>query len=267
MKGMKRPHLRPAAGMILTAFFVLTVILLTLSGSVSANPLDNFGFGSRAVAMGGALAALSDDFSSAYYNPAGLTAIDDFAVSLGYFFADPKLDLNGKDVNEDQTRGLVFGFATPMELFGVKIVSGLSVHLPDKRLGRSLALPWAQPRFAMYSERSQRTVLLTPWAFELTEWLSVGAALQMLVDTGGGPDFILYQADNPEYEGLRSEGSISTKQRPVFFPNAGLKIGPFKGFSFGLTYKGKSETKYEIPLKIRIAPLEVKDPSSASSQC
>jgi len=229
-------------------------------GGAAANPLDNFGFGSRAVAMGGAVAALADDFSSAYYNPAGLTATDELTVSLGYFFADPHLTLNGMDINEDQTRGLLFGFASPMELFGVKIVSGLSAHLPDKRLGRSLALPWAQPRFIMYSERSQRIAMLFPWAFELAEWLSVGAALQMLVDTGGGPDFILYQSGIPAYEGLRSEGSISTIQKPVFFPNAGLRLGPFKGLSLGLAYKGKSETEYVIPLTVRISPLEIKAP-------
>ena len=247
-------------GAVLPGMILAAALTLVGPGPAAANPLDNFGFGSRAVAMGGAVAALADDFSSAYYNPAGLTATEELTVSLGYFFTDPHLNINGDDINEDQTRGLVFGFASPMELFGVKIVSGLSVHIPDKRLGRSLALPWAQPRFIMYSERSQRIAMLFPWAFELTEWLSVGAAIQMLVDTGGGPDFTLYQAGVPEYEGLRSEGSISTIQKPVFFPNAGLRLGPFKGFCFGLAYKGQSESQYEIPLTVRISPLEIKDP-------
>jgi long-chain fatty acid transport protein len=36
-----------------------------------ANPLDMYGFGSRAIGMGGAFTGLADDYSAVFYNPPG----------------------------------------------------------------------------------------------------------------------------------------------------------------------------------------------------
>ena len=56
-----------------------------------ANPLDAFGFGSRAAAMGGAVAADVSDFSANYYNPAGLALAHGFELTVGYIRADHSL--------------------------------------------------------------------------------------------------------------------------------------------------------------------------------
>ena len=54
---------------------ILLVVLLAamLSSRSFANGLNLNGMGSRAVAMGGAFVALADDFSAAFWNPAGLS--------------------------------------------------------------------------------------------------------------------------------------------------------------------------------------------------
>ncbi|MCK4373217.1 MAG: hypothetical protein KAW61_08715, partial [candidate division Zixibacteria bacterium] len=46
-------------------------VLLLLSSGVAASGFEALGVGSKATAMGGAFRAVADDWSAAYYNPAG----------------------------------------------------------------------------------------------------------------------------------------------------------------------------------------------------
>ena len=80
-----------------------------------------FGFGSRAAAMGGAVAADTTDFSANYYNPAGLAGETGLRLSLGYTYAWQNLKINGRDSGLDSVHGLVFGFASTGKICSVPV--------------------------------------------------------------------------------------------------------------------------------------------------
>ena len=47
---------------------LLVVLLLAWPRVSAANPLETYGYGSRAISMGGAYSAVSDDFAAVFYN-------------------------------------------------------------------------------------------------------------------------------------------------------------------------------------------------------
>lgn len=243
-------------------FFGIVVLagmgcLLAVLEEADANPLDTFGFGSRWVAMGGAATALADDTGAIYYNPAGVVQADRVHFTIGYFYADPSLKINNFDIREDRTSGTIAGVITPpMKFWRFKFGGGAAIHIPDKRVARSLAIPYDQPTFVAYGARNQRMVAQFPFAFEILPWLSVGGAISMFVKTGGGPNFLLRE-NRPDNEGLWSEGSISATQKGAFFPTAGLLVHPRKWLRIGFCYKAKNEILYKVPLKVTIEPLYV----------
>ncbi len=65
--------------------------------SLSAFVSSQFGFSPRAIAMGNAYTALSDDFSGLYYNPAGLATRPRNAGTMGYLYNQPRVKVQGAD--------------------------------------------------------------------------------------------------------------------------------------------------------------------------
>lgn len=251
---------RPAqrTSLAIRLFLVLT-LFSGAGGEALANPFDNFGLGSRSAAMGSAMTAVADDFSASLYNPAGLVNADRMQISVGYFSADPALETfwagAWRDSDQDRISGLVFGAVFPgFEIFGCRVVGGLGMHLPDKRVARSLMLPYDQPRFTLFGGSNQRTVIYSPNAIRITPWLALGAGFQLFIDTTGGPVFELIE-DTPANEGKFSEGTISSSQKPRFFPFAGLLLGPWQGLQFGFSFRDRQEISLDIPMVVRIEPL------------
>ncbi|MCA9563669.1 MAG: hypothetical protein KC561_09285, partial [Myxococcales bacterium] len=72
---MKTTHLTLAA---------LLGTLCALASPATADPLDAFGSGARAISLGGAFTGLADDSSANYYNPAGLAQADNLRFDIGY---------------------------------------------------------------------------------------------------------------------------------------------------------------------------------------
>src|SRR5580658_1230665 len=139
-----------------------------------ANPLDSFGFGSRATAMGGATAADTQDFSANYYNPAGLALARRMEISVGYVNVDQALYINGLNSGVDPVRALVAGIVAPGKIAGIPLAFGFGVHLPDDRLSLIAALPQTQPRWELYDSRNQLFYLAANLAVSPWPWLQIG---------------------------------------------------------------------------------------------
>jgi len=69
-------------------------VMIACTGIATAGLMDTLGLGSKATAMGGAFCAYADDPFAIYYNPAGLTQMDQFTVSTGLHFAYPSIKVN-----------------------------------------------------------------------------------------------------------------------------------------------------------------------------
>ncbi len=222
--------------------------LLMVPSMASANPLDAFGYGARAVGLGGAVTATSTDVAANYYNPAGLAAAEHLRLDLGYAFVRPKLTMSGGDQNVDDSRGFQGGVALPGALFGRRVGFSLGLHLPDERVSRIRALPERQPRWVLWDNRPQRVVISSSIAVETLDDLFIGAGLTYLANTGGTLD-IQGEVGLFDSELTRLDSAVDVDLASVRYLTAGaLYVGD--GWRVGACYRQDFSLKLDLHVRV-----------------
>jgi long-chain fatty acid transport protein len=205
-------------------------------GRARANPIDAFGFGSRAPAMGGAATAASEDASANYYNPAGLVRGHALRIDIGYRYAQPVLKLNGQDTGVDASRGFAIGIAAPGQIGPFRFAFGASLWLPDQRLTRVRSLPYDQPRFIYYDNRMQRLLLSTNLAIQIIPGLYIGGGLTFMSKTQGQ---LFLKGDvavsDPDASSLVTK--IDVDLVAIRYPQVGILWDATRNVSIGVTYR------------------------------
>ena len=254
----------------------LVMALLAASGVpvFSQTPLlfDELGAGPKAVAMGQAFAAVADDGSSAYYNPAGLGQIHTpFSLTLGYQYAKPRVKvkfdqepimnpyLGRSEFNQTEdfsTRGLyvavVSNFADVPAFQQSPISSRLSIgftlftNLPEINQFDNPQRP-QDPYVFKYNERWSLLSFALSGAVRITDWLFLGGGILPRVDSlqdTRGSWITLNGALDPSdpSQGFRMNLVQTTKFNVS--PIAGLFVRPPLGFlegrlSLGVCYRGE----------------------------
>jgi long-chain fatty acid transport protein len=212
------------------------VALLLMHAPARANPIDAFGFGSRAPAMGGAVTASSEDASANYYNPAGLVRGTAMRIDIGYRYAQPVLKLNSRDVGVDASRGFAIGIAAPGHIGPFRFAFGAALWLPDQRLTRVRSLPYDQPRFIYYDNRMQRLLLQTNLAIQIVPGLYIGGGLTFMSKTQG--ELFLrgtVSLGDPDTSSLVTK--IDVDLVAIRYPQAGILWDITPTVSVGVTYR------------------------------
>ena len=221
--------------------------------------LDEYGGGFKAIAMGQAFTAIADDYSAAYYNPAGLTQIKSIFESVnGYIYAKPRTKAyfpqNPEyDIVEDEAvRGMFSGVASNLDIgtlieaypwleplaFGLVSFMNLpeiiQYHTPPS---------YRTPYFFRYNDRFQLLNLAISMGYEVTPWLSLGMGFLPAVTSRSVQKSFeaLNMIDDP-VQGQRL--SIYQVAEMFVTPIAGIMIRPpgeplREKLSFGLCYRGE----------------------------
>ena len=212
------------------------IAIVSACGVARANPIDAFGYGSRATAMGGAATAASEDSSANYYNPAGLVRGRDLRIDIGYRYAQPLLRINGRDLGVDASRGFLVGLVAPGRIGPFRFAFGASLWLPDQRLTRVRSLPFDQPRFVMFDNRPQRVYLAANLAIQILPGLYIGGGLTFMSKTSG--QLFLkgsVAVSDPDASSLVSK--IDVDLVAVRYPQAGILWEPTPWLSVGASYR------------------------------
>jgi long-chain fatty acid transport protein len=202
-----------------------------------ANPLDAFGYGGRAIALGGAYTGLASDSSATYYNPAGLAQGDDLRFDLGYMYASPSLRFDGGDANVDTIRGIQGGLVMPGELLGVRFGVGIGMMVLDERVTRVRSLPQQQPRFVLFDNRLQRLFISANLALEVWDGLYIGGGVTFFSDSYVDLDITgtVSLLDSARTE---LQASVGGDLKSVRYPSFGILYAPEGGsWSVGLVYR------------------------------
>jgi len=251
---MKAPRFRIPAIPVLIGLFLLA------THPADAIVFEVLGAGPRSSAMMVGTATVTGP-AGVFYNPGALTRAKETEVHAGFQITDLSLEINGRDINEEDMTTSLLGIVHPTELLGKKLAIGAMISIPFKRISRFLTLPLDQPQFIYFGTRNQRMVVMAAGSVKITEWLSIGAGLQMLLDTFSEPDFTLVQDPdssndftNPAADALEAQsfGFASAVQQPVMAPLAGILLTPFQGWSLGVTYRGEVKSTISAPLKVTI---------------
>ena len=212
------------------------IVVVLGGGRARGNPMDAFGAGSRATAMGGAATAASEDSSANYYNPAGLVRGRDLRIDIGYRYAQPLLRINGRDLGVDASRGFLIGIVAPGRIGPFRFAFGATLWLPDQRLTRVRSLPFDQPRFVMFDNRPQRLYLAANLAIQIVPGLYVGGGLTFMSKTAG--QLFLkgsIAVSDPDASSLVSK--IDVDLVAVRYPQAGVLWEPTPWLSLGVSYR------------------------------
>jgi long-chain fatty acid transport protein len=211
-------------------------IVWLAASSARANPMDAFGYGSRAAAMGGAATAASEDSAANYYNPAGLVRGRDLRIDLGYRYAQPLLRMNGRDLGVDASRGFTIGLVAPGAIGPFRFAFGVALWLPDQRLTRIRSLPFDQPRFVLFDNRPQRLYLAANLAIQIVPGLYVGGGLTFMSRTAGQ---LFLKGDvavsDPDASSLVTQ--IDVDLRAVRYPQFGILWDATRWLSIGVSYR------------------------------
>ncbi len=205
-------------------------------GPARANPIDAFGFGARAPALGSAYSAVADDSAAGYYNPAGLARSRDMRIDLGYQAALPQLRFSGAVQPVEATRGMAAGLVVPGDLFGVHLAFGLTLFLPDQHVTRLRTLRYEQPRLQLYDNRTQRLFLAANLAVRIVKGLYVGAGLTFMSRTSGDVSF---QGNVTVGDAERSalKTAIEVNLVAVRYPQAGIAWEVNEFLALALVYR------------------------------
>lgn len=214
-----------------------------------AHEPDAYGFGSRAAAMGSAVAADATDFSAGYYNPAALVGARGVEIAVGYMYAGNHLRIDGKDTGVADVHGLVGGIVAPGEVLGVPFAFGVAVHMPDDGLSHVKALRQEVPRWELYDNRASILFLAANIAIRPFRFLEIGAGLSFLAATRGRFE-ISGRADilAPYDSQLRHE--VDADLTTIRYPQAGIRVLLGDLGAIGLVYR--DQTQLELALEAHL---------------
>lgn len=228
------------------ALALACALIVTDPGLASATPPDTNGFGSRAVALGGALSADVEDGSSPYYNPAGLVRAGNLRLGVGYLSTENRLSINGVDSDVERISGLNVTIVAPATFGQFRFAFGLALHLPDQRLSRTRSSLVDRPRWELYDTRPHKVYMTTSLGIRVVEWLTLGAGItfqsptELSLNIRGTADLLDAERDS------RLEHEFKGDLVSIRYPSAGLQIIPNDWLSFGLTYRASFELKNTI---------------------
>ena len=240
------------------ATHLLLSVSLLVTGKVYAQTgqmLDEYGASPKSIAMGQAFTAIADDFSAAYYNPAGLAQTKGVVeMSLGLFYAKPRAkavieyvpyrydnDMPGEISEQKENKGFIVGIASSLD------VPSLIKAYPWFRRFAFGAVFWLnypemltydvgpepyRPHFFRYDEGFSLLAMVGSVAVEVTPWLSIGAGAFMSQKQYSRQEVysaINYMGTIPGWEGdevIGSRLSIWSKAEIVIVPVLGLHFKP-----------------------------------------
>jgi long-chain fatty acid transport protein len=219
--------------------------MVAVASAAEAHAPDAYGFGPRGAAMASAAAADATDFSANYYNPAGLVGASDVSLSLGYFGADNRLMINGRDNDVADPHGLSGGLVAPGKVFGIPFAFGVATYIPDDGLSRVEALRQETPRWELYNDRTTIVFIAANLAIRPVSFLEIGGGVAFLAATHGtfGIRGTAVLAD-PYASQLEHE--VDADLTSLRYPQIGARVKVWDYGYVGLVYRG--ETK--LPLSI-----------------
>ncbi len=210
-----------------------------------AHAPDAYGFGARGPALASAAAADTTDYAANYYNPAGLVGQKSVSLSLGYFGADNRLTINGRDNDVVDPHGLTGGLVAPGTLFGIPFAFGIATYIPDDGLSRVKALRQETPRWELYNDRTTITFIAANLAIRPVSFLEIGGGVAFLAATHGSFGIRGTAVLASPYES-KLEHEVDADLTSLRYPQLGARF-KLRDYGFiGLVYRG--ETK--LPLSI-----------------
>jgi len=274
---------------IVAILFLLTAAGARLPGAARANVQYVVGLSPKGIAMGNAFSAIADDFSAAYFNPAGLAQIDYHQFYLGYMYSEPFLTYESnnpyttgfkdKILFKAPVLGLCLDLTRAVNVQGHELVLGIACTIADnlKKTWQVIEYNPEVPRFLLDGDYMNRVHLYASLGFEVfSDVLYVGAGLNVWQDISAEFDPRLNVDLSRIWQAGRNIGNMilidenrsSASMTGTFeiAPIAGILFKPASWLSLAYTYRKGWEFASTVQmnnyLELTLAGVTVKLPDS-----
>ena len=223
------------------------------AAAAEAGPFDLYGFGARAIAMGGAATASADDHTAVFYNPANLVVRKKIHLGADFLITVPNLSirLDGdpnrpNPVEANRFAGIGLGVLFPLGgKINYRLAFGMVLYIPTAHLLRIDALDPLVPRWYIWDSLADKLQIILGIGGQVTDWLSIGVGAQSLASIDGD---VVVDVD-PINETLPTR-DINTQIFNTASPIAGLRLGPFYGLTFGFCWRAALAVEFSLPLTL-----------------
>ncbi len=237
----------------------ITVFLVALAVRVLASPCqarastlaETRGFGMRAMSMGGAFTAVSDDVSAVYYNPAGLAQISGHHLHIEYLFVAPRVYI--KTSGQPRRVFLDKWTQTPMIAMVTdlthtvkiprRLMLGFGAYFPDNFKSawkvRYGSLRY-DPYYPLYGHCNEEEGVAI--------WASCGFALFPCLLVGAGFNFMLHAKEvgadvtfSTALKPIQEKSSVTLDITTEIFPLVGVLVRATDRLRLGFAWRHKGE--------------------------
>ena len=234
----------------------LALLLLLLAPlNAHASTFDTFGFGSRALSMGGAMTADARDFTATFYNPSLIVNHNLINLGFGIFYESPSTTVTPDDPaaslnavsppsSASYTLGFIFPFAGKLR---DRLGLGVGISLPTRNLIKVQAVEPSEPNWYLYQSSPDRIQVFLGLGGKPFDWLYLGLGLQALSDFSGNINFNV-DLFNKSFQRRDLVNELVTKQGLV----AGATLIPLKNLQIGFCWRQSMELDYELPTNIAL---------------
>ena len=205
--------------------------------------------------MGGAMTAAVRGYAATFYNPAALTVAKEGSLGLIAHMRVPNLFVDRGRTSSNAAHPTVlpevagggsFGWAYPLRgAVQQRFALGVALHVPTERLVRVQGVDRLSPQFYMHQNLSEKMMLSVAMALEPLPELSIGFGLQVHSDLRGAATLEIDVLD-----GYFRTRAFSVDIAPTASVNCGLHLRPLPGMALGLTWRGTSQARYEVPVRL-----------------
>jgi long-chain fatty acid transport protein len=276
---------------LLSRLSLVLVLAASLTTGLMANGLNLNGFGARATAMGGAYVSLANDYTSVFWNPAGLAEMTkaQFGLDFDALLPTGKYSLGTFSMETEKKlypAGLL-GYFQPVGKnivvgVGAYTLSGLGADWVNPGLEAALVYPYPPaaftPTLGAYDWRSFiGSVTIAPSiAVKLSDMLFIGASLNInygFFQTDQWGQFVVVTPTAPPAGGIVAAAPtlINLGQQSLNVKGWGLgatfgvKIKPADWINIGATFRTESKISLKGTMEFdNIGLLGLADSSDAS---
>jgi len=220
-----------------------------------------FGFGPKAIGMGNAFTAVADDFTAAWYNPAGMTQSNQLRFGLGYQYMKPFMKVDGASHRIQDNHSLAVGVSTLLPFSAwleERLYAGIAFYMPwNLVFGIKVPLPM-EPQWVLLHNEPRDITIVPALGVKIHPALSVGANVILSDNTFGSFEATL----TPENEAVLE---VNQDLPTTFAPSAGLMFHPgeiwpgLAGWRFGFMWQDDFliEYKFRPLIGIGYIPLRI----------
>ena len=264
-------------GRLRRAFALFAVVLFLITAPfvpARASYFDTFGADASGMALGNAMAAISQGWGSVYYNPAALALSRDIEFSIGFFSANPNITVDyaqgpeedlvplpRRPASLDTITGPAFGLVLPIQRLTPKRLPmpwaiGVGLFVPRQTMVTTRVIDQTFPFDVVFQERNETLAFNLGISTRITSAVYLGLSLVAQVYTP--VDVQLTETADSPVELATRFGAPSLI--------GGILIRPLERLRVGLVYRQESkiESDWNVFVQTRF-PLLPGDPDDAFS--